>query len=58
MEEMDNDIERMNWPARSRDMNLIEHLWSLLNQRVAVKEEWEDIPQNFTCSRQLQIVMY
>lgn len=58
----ENGIERMNWPARSPDMNIIEHVWSRmklkLNQReqeflnfeelaIAVREVWEAIPQEF-----------
>lgn len=58
----ENEINRMNWPARSPDMNVIEHVWSSmklkLNQReqefmnleelaIAVREEWESIPQGF-----------
>lgn len=58
----ENGIERMNWPARSPDMNVIEHVWSRmklkLNQReqefqnleelaIAVRDEWEAVPQEF-----------
>lgn len=58
----ENGIDRMNWPAKSPDMNVIEYVWSRmklkLKQRVqeimnmeelaiAVREEWESIPQEF-----------
>jgi len=58
----EHGIHRMNWPARSPDMNVIEHVWSRmklkLNQiehefmnldelAIAVREEWESIPQEF-----------
>lgn len=58
----ENNIERMEWPAKSPDMNPIEHVWSRmklklnkrqngfddLNELVnAIRQEWEDTPQNF-----------
>ncbi|GFU94857.1 transposable element Tcb2 transposase [Trichonephila clavipes] len=31
------DIERMDWPARSPDINLIEHVWDFLGRRLAAR---------------------
>ncbi|GFW95765.1 transposable element Tcb1 transposase [Trichonephila clavipes] len=31
------DIERMDWPARSPDLNPIEHVWDFLNRRLAAR---------------------
>ncbi|GFW20116.1 transposable element Tc3 transposase [Trichonephila clavipes] len=30
------DIERMDWPARSPDLNPIQHVWDFLGRRLAV----------------------
>ena len=58
----ENNIERMEWPARSLDMNVIEHVWSRMKLRMNLREyefnnlndlanalraEWEAIPQDF-----------
>ncbi|GFT72055.1 transposable element Tcb2 transposase [Trichonephila clavipes] len=31
------DIERMDWPARSLDLNPIEHIWDFLDRRLAAR---------------------
>lgn len=55
------NITRMEWPARSPDINPIEHAWDELGRcvkqrnpplitlrelKIALTEEWENIPQN------------
>ncbi|GFW82863.1 transposable element Tc3 transposase [Trichonephila clavipes] len=54
------DIERMDWPARSPDLNPIEHVWDFLGRRLAARtlppitirelrlalqDEWVAMPQ-------------
>ncbi|GFV55164.1 transposable element Tcb2 transposase [Trichonephila clavipes] len=54
------DIERMDWPARSPDLNLIQHVWDFLGRclaartlppvtirelRLALQDEWAAMPQ-------------
>ncbi|GFS96735.1 transposable element Tcb2 transposase [Trichonephila clavipes] len=54
------DIERMEWPARSPDFNPIEHVWNFLGRRLAARtlppvtirelrlalqDEWAAVPQ-------------
>jgi hypothetical protein len=29
------EVEIMNWPAKSPDLNPIEHIWSLIDQRIS-----------------------
>ncbi|GFV90584.1 transposable element Tcb2 transposase [Trichonephila clavipes] len=31
------DIERMDWPTRSPDLNPIEHVWDFLGRRLAAR---------------------
>lgn len=52
----DNDIETLNWPPQSPDLNPIEHLWGILKHNIRkysitskdmlrrrLKEEWNNI---------------
>ncbi|KFM66705.1 Transposable element Tcb2 transposase, partial [Stegodyphus mimosarum] len=54
------DIELMDWPARSPDLNPIEHVWDFLGRRLAARtlppvtipelrfslqDEWAAVPQ-------------
>ncbi|GFW32896.1 DDE_3 domain-containing protein [Trichonephila clavipes] len=54
------DITRMDWPEFSLDLNLVEHVWDMLDRRVAARQlpptylpvlqraflnEWCNIPQ-------------
>ncbi|GFT16499.1 transposable element Tcb2 transposase [Trichonephila clavipes] len=56
------DIERMDWPARSPDLNPIEHVWdfpgrrlsartlppvTIRELRLALQDEWAAMPQQF-----------
>ncbi|GFW33928.1 transposable element Tcb2 transposase [Trichonephila clavipes] len=56
-----NDIERMDWPARSPDLNPIEYVWDFLGRRLAARtlppvtirelrlalqDEWAAMPHN------------
>ncbi|GFY04640.1 transposable element Tcb1 transposase [Trichonephila clavipes] len=54
------DIDRIDWPARSQDLNPIEHVWDFLSRRLAARtlppvtirklrlalqDEWAAMPQ-------------
>ncbi|GFW67662.1 transposable element Tcb2 transposase [Trichonephila clavipes] len=39
------DISRMDWPAYSPDLNLIEHVWDALRRRVAARLHHPEITQ-------------
>ena len=56
----ENNVDHLDWPARSPDLSPIEHVWDILGQRVrqrvprprtlqalgaALQEEWRRIPQ-------------
>lgn len=58
----EGNIQRMNWPANSPDMNPIEHVWDYLGRAIsnrenppvtlqdlttAVQEEWHNMPDHF-----------
>ena len=55
-----NNVDHLDWPARSSDLSPVEHVWDILGQRVrqrvprprtlqssgaALQEEWRRIPQ-------------
>ncbi|GFT27255.1 transposable element Tc1 transposase [Trichonephila clavipes] len=59
------DIERMDWPERSLDLNPIEHVWDFLGRRLAARtlppvtirelrlalqDEWAAMPQQLILS--------
>jgi len=56
-------IEVLDWPPQSPDMNVIEHLWSIIKPKIAkrhpanlkelddaIKVEWEQLDPSFTMS--------
>ncbi|GFX03785.1 transposable element Tc3 transposase [Trichonephila clavipes] len=64
------DIERMDWPARSPDLNPIEHVWDFLGRRLAARtlppvtirqlrlalqDQWAAIPQQLIDTRILSM---
>ena len=57
-----NNVQTLPWPARSPDLNLIEHLWDYIDRRIrlrqhqphtrqqhihALMDEWKQIPAAF-----------
>jgi len=57
---VDNDVERMDWPAMSPDLAPIENVWQVLKMNLrkkelkefdslvaAIKEEWNKLPTEF-----------
>ena len=59
----DKHIKVMDWPPQSPDMNVIEHLWSIIKQKIAkrkpsnleqldeaIKKEWNQFDSKFTNS--------
>uniref|UniRef100_A0AAR2M1S6 Tc1-like transposase DDE domain-containing protein n=1 Tax=Pygocentrus nattereri TaxID=42514 RepID=A0AAR2M1S6_PYGNA len=60
----DEGIEAMDWPARSPDLNPIEHIWDIMSRSIhqrhvapqtvqeladAIVQVWEEIPQETIC---------
>ncbi|GFV07557.1 transposable element Tcb1 transposase [Trichonephila clavipes] len=41
------DIARMDWPAYSPDLNLIEHVWDMLGRRIAAHQPLPPVYRNF-----------
>ena len=41
-------IERMNWPARSPDINPIEHVWDILQRRISARLAEPQTRENLT----------
>ncbi|GFT52909.1 transposable element Tc1 transposase [Trichonephila clavipes] len=44
------DIRRINWLARSQDLNPIKHVWDAMRRTIqemkaALKNEWDELPQ-------------
>ena len=41
-------IERMDWPARSLDLNPIEHAWDMLQRRISARDRQPRTVREFT----------
>ncbi|GFV26425.1 transposable element Tc3 transposase [Trichonephila clavipes] len=47
------DIERTDWPARSPDLNPIEHVWNFLGRRLAVLTSSNDSGASIGAARRM-----
>ncbi|GFX20544.1 transposable element Tc1 transposase [Trichonephila clavipes] len=47
------DIERMDWPARSPDLNPIEHVWDFLGRRLAARTTSNDSGASIGAARRM-----